>query len=718
MGKEKYFYKGYVLNDVCDVLGYNYQTVLVYANNEKKTKNEDPDKIIEIFLDKIKELLYVTYKGYNLKAYCLLNNINYISVMTYIFKWYEENNEKLTDNIKEDVIEAAIKNCIRSSKSLLKGRYILTTDKIDEIDINPSLDSLININNLTYDNRPLFDVAKEREIDYEPLVDTILKTYRKNRGNRTLQQIIDQCVEYDKNNQKRYYYKGRLVSKLCAEKGISYSRLMTSFRVRKTKLEEKEDNVSIERLIKEFFEKLEKYENRPYKDTTLLEFCCSININVYPVIQYIDKHTEELTGYTDDEILEFAIYSAKNHETIYFYNNEPIRKYAKENKYNPASFIYYINDVKNKEKNKPEGEEKRTLKEIIEYCIKTYEPSKIEEYKYRNKSLNTIASLIGITLPALNYQIDKNKKEGKSEEESIYNALVHFTDSSLRIYGDLLINYCIDNDYSYIEIVKIYNNVVKNRKSFKSLSKEEKVDKAIKIYEYRNSPAPQFELIEFIKRSSNKISQNDFVKCAKFLNIDYETVLDQIDLGYGVFTSTMFVWYFGDIYNEDDSLSLSDDRERNLHTMYTILNFEEIAKTLEKEDGSNKLSDKEIELRNKTREAFLNKMDFYTAVKIYKSGIYDTTNVILRTAEDLIISDFLDKYKDSKIRQLTLRSAISTYILEAIDSNYYNKKSKLDESIKTYVDEKLSQFVSSYSGVIVVKTVKHKENDTNKKEEN
>lgn len=301
----RFFYKGVPLKEYCESHPeINYNTIRTYINREKEKNPELSDEeLIKQYLDKEHKGIYkYYYLGIPLKQYCDENNLNYRNVITYMSRYRNTDNFK---GLSDDEFVEAIMDQYQpfESKYLYNGltlrEYCVQNDlsyysvvsfvkRRLAKDSTKSIDYLIDEGIKTinrygiiyyYKGIPLKDYAEQNDLNASSIRCAILR--KQLRGNKTLQEIIDECVESYQKFSIKYYYNGIPLLTFCNDIGLNYNTIIQKY------LYEYADktDIGIDEAIKQI---VDYYIEHPpiktkyyFNDQSLTKFC---DVNGYPYL--------------------------------------------------------------------------------------------------------------------------------------------------------------------------------------------------------------------------------------------------------------------------------------------------------------------------------------------------------------------------------------------------------------------------------------------------
>ncbi len=301
----RFFYKGVPLKEYCESHPeINYDTIRTYINREKeKNTNLTDEELIEQYISKKHKGIYTYYYfGIPLKQYCEENHINYRNIITYISR--HRNDDSLKKLSNDEFIEAIMNQyqpfspkylymeitlreyCIQndlsyySIVSFVKRKLANgSTKSIDDL-IDEGIKAINRYGIIYYyKGIPLKDYAEQNDLNASSIRCAILR--KQLRCNKTLQEIIDECVESYQKFSIKYYYNGIPLLTYCNSIGLNYNTIIKKY------LCEYSDNtdIGIDEAIKQI---VDYYIKHPpvktkyyFNDQSLTKFC---DINGYPYL--------------------------------------------------------------------------------------------------------------------------------------------------------------------------------------------------------------------------------------------------------------------------------------------------------------------------------------------------------------------------------------------------------------------------------------------------
>ena len=300
----KYFYKGIPLKDYCIKNNINYDSIRSFINNRKNCDISD-EELIEQYLNKKHTGIYkYYYKEIPLKQYCEDNNISYKAIIAFIKRNKDKDEYKnldndsfinlIMDNYHASQIKYTYKNqslytyCSNNNISyysivsfVKRSLKKESTKSIDEL-ISDAINT-INIHGIIYYYKgiPLKDYASDHNLNANSIRCSILR--RQLKSNKSLQEIVDECVETYQAFEIKYYYNNVPLTAFCRENNINYNTIIYKYL---TEYKDKKD-ISIDdaiRIIVDEYLANPRKRTKYYFDNQSLSSYCSDNDYSYPAI--------------------------------------------------------------------------------------------------------------------------------------------------------------------------------------------------------------------------------------------------------------------------------------------------------------------------------------------------------------------------------------------------------------------------------------------------
>ena len=301
----RFFYQGMPLKDYCkEHTEINYNTIRNFINREiEKNPNLSVQEAIEKYISKEHKGIYKYYYcGIPLVQYCKENNLSYRNIITYIDRY---RNSSKFQNLNDDEFIEQIMDTYQpfKPKYMYKGITLKQYCKQNNLSYYSVVsfvkrrlakDSSLNIDNLIdegiktinrygiiyyYKGIPLKDYAMQNDLNASSIRCAILR--KQLRSDKSLQEIVDECVESYQKFSIKYYYNGIPLLTYCNSIGLNYNTVIQKF------LYEYADNTNI--CIDEAIKQIVDYyvEHPPVKtkyyfnNQSLTKFC---DANGYPYL--------------------------------------------------------------------------------------------------------------------------------------------------------------------------------------------------------------------------------------------------------------------------------------------------------------------------------------------------------------------------------------------------------------------------------------------------
>ena len=354
-------------------------------------------------------------------------------------------------------------------------------------------------------------------------------------------------------------------------------------------------------------------------------------------------------------------------EIIYYYNKIPLRDYAKEHNLNANSIRAAILR-KQLNSSKP-------LQEIVNECVEAYQKFEIKYY-YSGIPLIDFCRKMDLNYNTI---IIKYLNEYKDEDIPIDEAIEKIVDyyvenPSVRtkyyFNNQSLSKFCDENGYPYLAIYRRIKILEANG------VEDSLVEEAIKKYEKRL----HIDRINSIFKNLDKKNKEEIKNICTYLKISYENVLELLDMDFTYSQAINLIWYFSDKKDEDGYLLITDTKIKALFTMV------------------NKIK------KNKEIEG----MGYYDLLGIYKSGLYDSRNEIIKRQKKYVnktIKSLCGEYNIKLTKELfdDFESEIEYYLLVVISRSNLNKEGQIirymDLSVKGYFRKYLKKYKMSHKTV-------------------
>ena len=359
----RFFYKGVPLKEYCESHPeINYNTIRAYINREKEKNPELSDeKLIEQYLDKEHKGIYkYYYLGIPLKQYCDENNLSYRNLITYMSRYRKTDNFKgLSDDEFVEAImdqyqpfepkylykgltlrEYCIQNDLQyySVVSFVKRRLAKgSTKSVDDL-IDEGIKTINRYGIIYYyKGIPLKDYAEQNDLNASSIRCAILR--KQLRSNKPLQEIINECVESYQKFSIKYYYNGIPLLTYCNNIGLNYNTIIQRYLYEYADKTDIDIDETIKQIVDYYIEHPPLKTKYYFNDQSLTKFC---DVNGYPYLA-IWRRIKTLESKDDllnnDQIIASAI--KKYEDRLEINKISEIFDKLKSNKKND------INEIKN-----------------------------------------------------------------------------------------------------------------------------------------------------------------------------------------------------------------------------------------------------------------------------------------------------------------------------------------------------------------------------------
>ena len=359
----RFFYKGVPLKEYCESHPeINYNTIRTYINREKGKRPELSDEeLIEQYLDKEHKGIYkYYYLGIPLKQYCDENNLSYRNLITYMSRYRKTDNFKgLSDDEFVEAImdqyqpfepkylykgltlrEYCIQNDLQyySVVSFVKRRLAKgSTKSVDDL-IDEGIKTINRYGIIYYyKGIPLKDYAEQNDLNASSIRCAILR--KQLRSNKPLQEIINECVESYQKFSIKYYYNGIPLLTYCNNIGLNYNTIIQRYLYEYADKTDIDIDETIKQIVDYYIEHPPLKTKYYFNDQSLTKFC---DVNGYPYLA-IWRRIKTLESKDDllnnDQIIASAI--KKYEDRLEINKISEIFDKLKSNKKND------INEIKN-----------------------------------------------------------------------------------------------------------------------------------------------------------------------------------------------------------------------------------------------------------------------------------------------------------------------------------------------------------------------------------
>ena len=432
----KYFYKGMTLKEFCKLHPeIKYSTIRVYITEEKtKNPNLTDEEIIEQYLNiEHKGIYKYYYLGIPLKQYCDENNLNYINIINYMCRY--RNSDKYIKMSDNEFVEL-----IMEHYQPFEPKYLYN---------GITLRKYCNQNNLSY-----FSVV------------TYIKRKIANGSTKSIDELIDEGIKTINRYGIIYYYKGIPLKDYAEENNLNVKSIRGAILKKRLR-----SNKSLQEIVDECVESYQKFSIKYYYNgIPLLKYCNSIGLNYNTVIQkYLYEYSDKTDISIDDAIKEIVDYYIDNPpmRTKYYFNNQSLYKFCDTNGYPYLALFRRIKTIESKN-NFLDREQ------IIDAALKKYE-DKLEIDKiveiFNNLKNNNIYDINEIKNICNFLKIDFESVSDLVSMDFTYNQAInmiwYFSDKTLnndyKIISDNKIEYIFNlivklkNSEIDVEQIKLYD---------------------------------------------------------------------------------------------------------------------------------------------------------------------------------------------------------------------------------------------------------------------
>lgn len=516
-----------------------------------------------------------------------------------------------------------------------------------------------------YKGIPLLDYCKSHpELNYISITGYLRR--HRDDSNLSDNEIIKNYIEREKEGNNKYYYNKTPLVEYCKNNNLNYANIINY--IKKCKGSEENKGLSDDEITKIAIETYQPFEHKYlYNGESLYKYCNEHGIKYDSVRLYVSRNLKHNNGITIDKLIEDGIKIMSNYRH-YYYNGIPLVEYCKNNGINPHSIRIAI--VRKLSKcDAP-------LQQVVNECIESYRKLNIKYY-YNGIPLTEYCKIVGLNYDTVQhkyielYSDDKNTpvEEGIKKIVDYYlenppiKTKYYFNEMSLRQFCDIN-GYPAFSIYNRIRTLKKYGNLVNN---------DELIKKAIERYEVKlhiDKINEVFNNLKTLKRDA----LSEIEDICEFLKINYDNVLELINMDFSVSQSINIIWYF---YNETDSNNYKIITYDRLKTLFTLVN------------------------NIKTKKIKVTDCELYDYIGIYKSELYDCRIEILLRKNDYIrgtLFKLCNTYdiKVNKENFADFESEIKLYLITLIDrtnlNNYGQIVKYMDLTVKGYFRTFLKQY--------------------------
>lgn len=565
MQENKYFYKGMPLSRYCKENDINISTIRARIWKKKQSKKYESyteQEIVNMVVEAYGSAIKYTYKGMSLRQYCLKNDINIGTINSRIVSLKKKNKDLTNDEL-----------------------VVLAMEEFENQNFR-----------FFYKGIPLKEYCESHpDINYNTIRTYINREKEKN-PNLTDEELIEQYIGKEHKGIYTYYYLGIPLKQYCEENDLSYRNIITY--MSRYRNADNLKNLSDDEFVEAIMDQYQPFEPKYlYKGITLREYCIQNDLSYYSVVSFVKRKLAKGSTKSIDDLIDEGIKTINRYGIIYYYNGVPLKDYCKENDLNASSIRCAILR-KLAKTNQP-------LQEIVNDCVESYQKFTIKYY-YNGESLLSYCNKIGLNYNTV-IQVYLEKYSLNSEistDEAIKQIVDYYLENppvkTKYYFNDLsLSKFCDANGYPYLAI---YRRIRTLQNKEEVLSDEQIIETAIKKYEDRLHIN---KINEIFKKLENLEIQdyNELRDVCEFLKIDFENVLDLINMDFSCSQAINLIWYFSDKKSSNDFKIITDKKLKSLFSIVDVLK-----------------TSKESDIEN---------FELYDLIGIYKSGLYDSRNEIL-----------------------------------------------------------------------------------------
>ena len=629
MQESKYYYNGIPLSKYCKDNDINISTIrsrIWKKKQNKKYENYTEQEIINMVIEAYgRGSIKYIYKGISLRQYCLDNGINIKTIHTRINNLKKQNSKLANDEL-----------------------VILAMEEFDNQNFK-----------YFYQGIPLKKYCESHNgINYN-IIRTYIDREKKKNPNLSNEELIKKYLDKKHKGIYKYYYLGIPLKQYCDENNLNYVNIRAYMsRYRNTDdFKELSDDEFVEAIMNKYQPFEPKYL---YKGLTLIEYCKQNDLSYYSVVSFVKRKLAKGSTKSIDDLIDEGINTINRYGIIYYYQGIPLKDYAKQNNLNASSIRCAILRKQIKS-DKP-------LQEIIDECVESYQKFSIKYY-YNEIPLIKYCNSIGLNyitvIQKYLYEYADNTDMSTSEAiKQIVDYYVEHPPVKTKYYfqNQSLAKFCDINGYPYLAI---WRRIKTLESKNDSLDSEQIMTLAIKKYEDRLHMDKINEIFDKLK--NNKISSIDEIKdICNFLKIDFENVIDLVNMDFSYNQAINMIWYFSDKKINNDCKVITDKKIKDIFNL--IDNLKNFHKNIEN-------------------------FELYDLIGIYKSELYDSRNEILLRQKKYINKTIFSLCRNYEIKVNSsnyedFESEIKYYLLMVINRinlNIYGQIIKyMDITIKGY----------------------------------
>ena len=452
----------------------NYNTIRLRIRRAEKINPNitltEIEKLIENYIDEEHKGIYTYYySGIPVKQYCEENNMNYKSVMAFIYRYKKK-----------------YKDSNLSNNELVQRAMVLYHPYIPKY---------------KYKGIPLPKFCNEHNINASSVRHKIVKEVLK--SNKPLQEIVDECVEYYLNNpqiipiETKYYFNNQTLIKFCDSMGYPYLAIWRRIKV----LESKDDSLDNEQIIATA---IKKYEDKLQiaKINETFNNLKSKKVNNINEIKNICDFLKIDFGKVNDLVsMDFSYNQAIN--LIWYFYDE-----LTENDYKiitDEKLEYLFSLVNKLEKSNESNIDNFELYDLIGIYKSELYDSRTEillrQKKFIYKTLFSLCKSYGVEINKSNYE--------DFESEIKYYLLKVIERSNLNIYGQIIkyMDLTVKGYFrDYLKKYKEHNNISLNDAKYSSDRGTNREKQKIDYISTSDNPYEKIENTSFSSDMMNVLS--------------------------------------------------------------------------------------------------------------------------------------------------------------------------------------------------------------------
>ena len=635
MQESKYFYNGIPLSKYCKDNDINISTIrtrIWKKRQSKKYENYTEQEIVDMVIEAYGSSVKYMYKGVSLRQYCKENGIHI------------------------GTINSRINNLRKKNKNLSNDELVIL-----------AMEEFNNQNfKLFYQGIPLKEYCESHpEMNYNTIRTYIHREKEKN-PELSIEELIEKYMDKEHKGIYTYYYLGIPLKQYCDENNLSYKNIIRYMNRHRNTDEFKELND--DEFVLAIMQKYRPFKLKyVYQGISLRAYCKKNDLSYYSVVSFVKRKLAKDSLKSVDDLIAEGIKTINRYGIIYYYRGIPLKDYAEENNLNASSIRCAILRKKIKS-DKP-------LQEIVDECVESYQKFSIKYY-YDGIPLITYCNEIGLNYNTViqKYLCEYADNTDITSEEAIQQIVDYYIEhppikNKYYVSNQSLTKFCDVNGYPYLAIWRRMK-ILKSKDN--SLDSEQIINSAIKKYEDRLHINKISEIFDKLK--SSKISRLDEIKdISAFLKIDFENVMDLVQMGFSYNQAMNMIWYFS-------------DKKMNDNKVITDKRIEEIFSFIEH------LKNSSVDIENQ---------ELYDLIGIYKSELYDSRYEILLRQKRYIYKTIFSLCSNYEIQvnrdnYEDFESEIKYYLLMVIDRtnlNIYGQIIKyMDLTVKGYFRNYLKKY--------------------------